>query len=493
MGLVYNLFNYLHNFLNTSAIMNKSTFIFGALLTSVTWFSWLFVQDIELNLMKQFPDEVWGKIVPAYWRKKDEWFSWNSVWSVHHNINNFKALRLTCKTLNNLLTFKRIGNICTNNDQKRKNETFDYWIYHLPCQKYSFNKYLSILTLFCADVDDKNKGGVFLLKYAVQRNKKQLVEILFQNEVSPNIRNKQQVPLLMFAETVEMVELFLKYGANVHAIDHVLNCNVLSVTLYPKYPFKLMEFYLKNGVDAELLNKDTDSCLLHQLVDQCVRNINWYSHWKNDCNDDHDMIDSGDGWSRYYAALRQEMDYKINNFLQKGALLLEAMSQKTINKLNKNGETAIDSAQRHLEQIMKQRLSIDKLWGEWKLITCDWWEEPYNTDSNNYFLGLRKKYLKDRDAKSFLQAIKLYFQNNQEVRQKYSYHTLDWIEREAGEYEKIDALGQLIALYRAYGCLTTKELEQKKFANIMFFLVNGIKIVSMVTLAACLLLSLSFT
>jgi len=422
--------------------MNKSSFFFSALLISVAWFSGLLMQGMELNLMFQFPDEIWGKIVPAdYWGKKQREFSQDSVFAVYYNIKNFRLLRLTCKTLNNLLTFKRIGNICTNYDKKRKNETFDYLSDQVYGRSfYSFDKYVASLILFCAEVDEKNKRGALLLRDAVRSNNKQFVEILFQNKVSPNIRNDEHVPLFMFAQTVEMAEMFFKYGGNVNAIDPVINCNVLSVILYPKYSLKLMKFYLKNRVDTEFLNKNTNACLLHQLVDQCFRKMNWF--WPN-CGapDENDLFYCSGNYPFYYAAASQKINYKINNFLQKGKLLLEAMSQKTINRLNKNGETAIDIAQKYLEQ----------------------------------------KGLFNHHAAAYA------------------------ISRETGEYERAEVLGRLIDLYREYGCLTAKELEQKRLepeqkklkrkrfhermfvANILFFLVYGIKIVSIVPLVACLM------
>jgi len=480
--------------------MNKSSFFFSALLISVAWFSGLLMQGMELNLMFQFPDEIWGKIVPAdYWGKKQKLFSSDSVSAVYYNIKNLRLLRLTCKTLNNLLTFKRIGNICTNYDKKRKNETFDYLSDQVYGRSfYSFDKYVASLILFCAEVDEKNKRGALLLKDAVWSNNKQFVEILFQNKVSPNIRNDEHVPLFMFAQTVEMAEMFLKYGGNMNAIDPVINCNVLSVVLYPKYPFELMKFYLKNGVDTEFLNKNTNACLLHQLVDQCFRKMNWF--WP-DCGapDENDLFYCSGNYPFYYAAANQKGNYKINNFLQKGKLLLEAMSQKTINRLNKNGETAIGIAQKYLEQTMKKRPSLDNFLLECKLFQYNW---PEGSSGKNFFSALKEKYDKDQDAKSFLQASKIYF-----IQQRlFDHHPAAYaISRETGEYERAEVLGRLIDLYREYGCLTAQELEQKRLepeqkklkrkrfhermfvANILFFLVYGIKIVSIVPLVAYLM------
>lgn len=225
------------------------------------------------------------------------------IQSLEDSIKFFMKLSCTCKSFNKLLTFETIGKLCKNYALVDKNETLKKIMEIINYPSYE-SKRLSTLILICAGADANTKcynGG--LLDSAVSYNDAQMVAVLFKYHADPNARDIFG-PVFFCIKTVEMAQMFIDNGVDVHATKHSGPPNVLWKMLENEYPSELMALYLEKGVDATQPHSWDNSCLLHGLAKEYVA-------------------------------------YPIDNFLKKADLLLDAISYM-INITNRYGETPLD-------------------------------------------------------------------------------------------------------------------------------------------------------
>lgn len=165
------------------------------------------------------------------------------------NIKSFMHARCVCKQLKELLTSEVIGDLCKDYTQDDKNKALEKVVKKLNGfhDRRTENTRYQILALVCAAADPNIKffqlhAQECLLKYAVDRNDTQMVEILFAHNV--DLKGTD----LGWYKTKKIAELFIDYGVDVHApvgdYPNVLWCVVDDI-----YPVELLKLYLERGVN----------------------------------------------------------------------------------------------------------------------------------------------------------------------------------------------------------------------------------------------------
>lgn len=248
----------------------------------------------------------------------------DQVKSLEKSIKTFMKLSITCKFFNQLLTFETIGNFCKSYTLYVKSTALHSLMQHMSDKTYTIQR-LPALILVCAGAYPNIEAylGHPLIRDAVQHNDTQLVTTLFKHHVDPNMKLRRLtnstsvIPIFFYAKTVEMAQLFIDNGADVHMTRSNPAGNVLwHIVDEDEYSTELVEFYLKLHVDVHERHPWDNSCLLHAFMNQL----------------------------------------KVNNsddYYRKGTLLLDAMSD-IVNQLNNDNQTPLD--------ILYQQLDDDELY-----------------------------------------------------------------------------------------------------------------------------------
>jgi hypothetical protein len=179
------------------------------------------------------------------------------------SIKNLMKISMTCTTFNNILTYKKIGSLCKNYSQVDKDLTLLNFIKKikndLTCKCYLPALIGPALIFVYAGADiNVEPESVHLLYSAISQNNIYLVKKLFEHNANPNI--KSCIPPFFMSRTIEMTQLCIDNGADIHKNDS-LGQNVL---WYAAGNLNLLKFYLKQGVNPEQLDKYNNSCLLHR-------------------------------------------------------------------------------------------------------------------------------------------------------------------------------------------------------------------------------------
>ena len=131
-----------------------------------------------------------------------------------------------------------------------------------------------------------------------------MVKTLFQHHVNPTAIDSSK-PVFFVIRTIRIAQMFNEHGVNMYVNDCAFGTNalwyiskIISKT-NPECSLELIEFYLKNNVDATQLDPKDNSCLLHRLAED-------------------DYISN------------------VDEFLKKGTLLLNAMPKEMVNTLKQN-------------------------------------------------------------------------------------------------------------------------------------------------------------
>lgn len=250
----------------------------------------------------------------------------DQVASLENSIKNFMKLRATCKKYNTLLTFEIIGGFCKKYAPSDKNSLL-YFLLNSWEKGWAKTPYLPASILICAGANANTAtDSISLLEEAVHNNNAQLVTLLFKHNVDPNTKNPHNnCPVLCRVKTIEIAQMFIDNGVDIHATSHFNPSNVLWYTIGDGHSLDLITFYLKHHVDANQLDPDDNSCLLHALA-------------KYDVHYDHKDID---------------------NFLKKARILLNAMPHM-VNALNNDGQTPVDVAQESFKDAKKHKRKIEE-------------------------------------------------------------------------------------------------------------------------------------
>lgn len=240
------------------------------------------------------------------------------------------ALRLsiTCKHLRELLTAKKIPQICSYYDPIMQNAILRDIIKSMHVRNYKTKRLPALIAIDAGAKNSRVKTNYcedVWLENAVLNHDMYMVQKLLENGANPNAKSNLG-QLFCYAGTVKVAEIFFKHGAE---IDAAISSqvpeygpyypNVLWEVVHNKYPAELMEFYLARDVNPRTRfnpsNKEfTDgNCLFHELANPaCLR------------------IDD------------------IDNFLRKAHLLLDVIPDM-INTVNHDEQTPADVAQRSFE------------------------------------------------------------------------------------------------------------------------------------------------
>ncbi len=267
-------------------------------------------------------DDILGQIFPCCLAYDDMSVvalakSEDHVKLLENSIKNFMKLRSVCKKFNKLLTFEVIGNFCVQGD---KNKVLQKLISpEITDSKYYAVKRLVALILVCAGADPHVRGkysayccSSSLFESAVMYDDVQLVTMAFKHGADAHIKDVNGFPLFFSARTVDMAQVFIAKGVDVH-IEGVYT-NVLFKAISASHASELLEFYLKGNVNPRTKFFLTGNCLLHELASPYTR--------------------------------------QDDNFFRKVQLLLDVIPDM-INTLNNEEKTPMDVAQESLEEAKK--------------------------------------------------------------------------------------------------------------------------------------------
>lgn len=226
---------------------------------------------------------------------------------LENNINFFMKLRATCKKINTLLTFEKIGDFCKDYTIAHKNKLLQFLTRYCEINNKPLYKRILILIYAGADLDDQVWAN-HLLTHACDNNNTRLAKALLKSqEIDPN-NIHQCDPIFFAAKTIEMAQIFIDNDTNVHVTGSDFSTNILWKILCDNDPSELMEFYLQKGVDPKQLSSFNE-CILHRFAELSCH-----------CKGDHD------------------------EFFKKGLILLAVMPKEMINTLDNSGRTPIDVA-----------------------------------------------------------------------------------------------------------------------------------------------------
>lgn len=180
--------------------------------------------------------------------------------SLKNTIKIAMRLSTTCKSLNTLLTFKKIAEICSYYDPVDKDEVLQGIVRSMHAHTYSTTrlpalimihasiKHTPIKTHYCEDN---------LLENAVLNNDKQMIQILLERGADSNAKSDLG-QLFCYAGTVKIAKLFFLHHADIHANISSIHPtygpyypNVLWEVVHQKYPSALMHFYITHGVSVK--------------------------------------------------------------------------------------------------------------------------------------------------------------------------------------------------------------------------------------------------
>ncbi len=232
--------------------------------------------------------------------------------SLEKSIKNFMDLRPVCKNFKNSLTHKAIGQLCKAYAQQDKNMLLKK-VYRIKRRQ----PYTAVLIHAGADATIENN---FLLKKAVLDNNEQFISTLLEHHADAYMTINNAGPIFSHARKIKIAKLFINNHVDIHktwksngSISNVL-WHIITDEWF-KYPSDLMLFYIEQGVDAKLCNKN--------------------------------------GYSLLHAFAASDYRRNTDDFLEKGKILLDALPDM-INTLSKNEDTPIDTAQNILKTLKKQ-------------------------------------------------------------------------------------------------------------------------------------------
>lgn len=249
----------------------------------------------------------------------------NEAKALAQSIKFFIRLSCTCKSLNAFLNLETIGNLCKNYAPDTKNLILQKLI-----QRMAFfgNQSLSagciynapiLIIIHALEKTDQKEQISSLLGQVIYQNNLPMLKKLYVYKVNLNITvsktNFYAKPLFFYANTIDMVQLFINDHVNLQAVDEC-DKNVLWHVVENNYPSELIWFYLKQGVDATQRHPTNGSCLLHEVAVMQSFNKAW------------------------------DIAKNLENSINQGNILLNAMTGM-VNALNHNGQTPLYLAQKY--------------------------------------------------------------------------------------------------------------------------------------------------
>lgn len=274
------------------------------------------------------------------------------VKSLEYDIKNFMKLSASCKGLNKILTFDKIGQLCKDYAPIDKTETLKQLIKITTSLNYRVKR-LPALILVCAGADinsdiyhyhfenqqhfwfQKNPSeSDFLLQKAVAKNDIQMITTLFKHHASADLMLDDGLgPLFFHVKTKEIAQLFINQGVNariteynnfnpkpvsglhaIHISEHNFKIKILKQIIEDTCPSEILALYFEHNNDAAQLNFQDNSCLLHLFAKPFTMHVD-----------------------------------NIDNFITKGKLILNAMPDM-INTLNHDNQTPLDIAHASLTE-----------------------------------------------------------------------------------------------------------------------------------------------
>lgn len=192
--------------------------------------------------------------------------------ALEYTIKNFMKMRITCKKYYETLTFEKIGNYCKNHSCFARNQIVRDSIvepkkYSLISKDYHFYR-SPLLILIHAVANIKNnifltnanetslleRANKAFLQSAINQNDTYMLKTLFKYQmIDPDAKEGDKIgaiPLFFCAKTVEMAQIFIDNGTNIHATPGNPTYNVLTYIKHShyKYPPEIRELYLQRGV-----------------------------------------------------------------------------------------------------------------------------------------------------------------------------------------------------------------------------------------------------
>lgn len=182
------------------------------------------------------------------------------------SVQAYSALHYSCKHFNRL-SFKSLVDIYKTHDKQVKNEAMKKFLSKINDVNYWDYRYAASLLIGAGADNNPSDRNSSLLKKAVQRKDKDLIKFLFDCGVNPNSIESiigLAEPTMFSIKDVETAEIFDKYKVdwNQRGLHHP---NILFASLFNNFSSKLVDFYLKHGVDVKKWDKDK-GCLLHAFI-----------------------------------------------------------------------------------------------------------------------------------------------------------------------------------------------------------------------------------
>jgi hypothetical protein len=158
-----------------------------------------------------------------------------------------------------------------------------------------------------------------LLQNAVYHRDKEMLTILFDNNVNPNQTNVAlRHPIFFTIETIDIAQMFINKGVNLRAKGNKTTPHILWACFTYGHSVELIEFYLRHNLDTRCIK----TSILHSLVQFVISK------------------------------------YDIDRYVQIGTLLLKA-DPGMINMLDENNKTPLDGVKITMQQF-DQNIKKDK-------------------------------------------------------------------------------------------------------------------------------------
>jgi hypothetical protein len=160
----------------------------------------------------------------------------------------------------NLITEKYRKRVC----QVDKNKAMERLLRETNEVNYKYRRYAACV-LVCAGADNTAYRCCSLLKRAIYQGDKEMIAVLFENNVNPNQRNSEG-PDWFASKDVDVAKMFISRGVDVNAEGRG-KPNVLWPTISWHPSPALIDLYLKSNVDAKKRDDRTGNTILHHLVE----------------------------------------------------------------------------------------------------------------------------------------------------------------------------------------------------------------------------------
>jgi hypothetical protein len=177
-------------------------------------------------------------------------------------IESALLLPTTCKACNNHEILITMGKICKKYDIKEKKDAMRMLLKKINDINYKHKRHAALLLTYAGAKNDANKYSS-LLNNVVHHYDKQMLTALFDNNANPNQRNiLRSSPIFFDVQTIEIAQMFINNGVNLHAKGNDLIPHVLWACLAYGHSVELIEFYLGHKVDTRCI----DTSILHALA-----------------------------------------------------------------------------------------------------------------------------------------------------------------------------------------------------------------------------------